>query len=180
MTRIEELVVVPATPAQAMRALLTVKRAQDWMAPDVRLVPHTSSPVLGAGDHFALELFGGLRFEYVIEATSDREVAFTYDGPWRGEERWSFVADGAETLVRRSYEVHGGSPLAALAWGTVGRAVVAMHMRFELSRLKSAIQRDPGPRGEIEATSGPLRSAPDDSAQKEDGAARPSFPVDDG
>ena len=179
MTRIEELVVVPATPAQAMRALLTVARAHDWMAPDVNLVPRTSNPVLGAGDRFVLELFGGMRFEYVIEATSDREVAFTYDGPWQGAERWSFVADGAETLVRRTYEVQGGSPLAAFAWGTVGRAVVAMHIRFELSRFKSAIQHDPGPRGEIEPTSGPLRSTPKDSGG--DGvASRPPFPVDDG
>lgn len=180
MTRIEELIVVPATPAQAMRALLTVARAHDWMAPDVTLVPRTSSPVLGAGDHFALELFGGMRFEYVIEATSDREVALTYDGPWSGAERWSFVADGAETLVRRSYEVQGGSPLAAFAWGTVGRTVVAMHLRFELSRLKSAIERDPGPRGEIEATSEPRHSAPRDPSADSGGARRPPFPVDDG
>jgi len=176
MTRIEELVVVPAAPAQAMRALLTVSRARDWMAPDVDLVPRTSRPVLGAGDHFALELFGGMRFEYVIEATSDREVALTYTGPWHGTERWSFVADGADTLVRRTYDVLGGSPLAALAWGTVGRAVVAMHLRFELSRFKSALEHDPGPRGEIEASSGPLRSAPDDAPASN----RPPFPVDDG
>lgn len=180
MTRVEELIVVPATPAQAMRALLTVARAHDWMAPDVNLVPRTSSPVLGAGDHFALELFGGMRFEYVIEATSDREVALSYDGSWRGQERWSFVADGAETLVRRSYEVYGGSPLAAFAWGTVGRVVVAMHIRFELSRFRAAIERDPGPRGEIEATSGPLHSTPRDPAAGDGGAVRPPFPVDDG
>ena len=180
MTRIEELIVVPATPAQAMRALLTVARAHDWMAPDVNLVPRTSSPVLGTGDHFALELFAGMRFEYVIEATSDREVALSYDGPWSGEERWSFVADGAETLVRRSYEVHSGSPLAAFAWGTVGRAVVAVHIRFELSRFRSAIERDPGPRGEIEATSGPLHSTPRDASSGAGGATRPPFPVDDG
>jgi len=180
MTRVEELIVVPATPAQSMRALLTVARAPGWMAPDVHLVPRTSTPVLGAGDHFALELFGGMRFEYVIEATSDREVALSYDGPWSGEERWSFVADGAETLVRRSYEVHSGSPLAAFAWGTVGRAVVAMHLRFELSRFRSDIERDPGPRGEIEPTSGPLHSAPRDRSAGAGGATRPSFPVDDG
>ena len=180
MTRIEELVVVPAAPAQAMRALLTVSRAHQWMAPDVGLVPQTTSPVLGAGDHFALELFGGMRFEYVIEATSDREVALSYDGPWRGEERWSFVADGAETLVRRSYEVHGGSALAALAWGTVGRAVVAMHLRFEMSRFRSAIESDPGVRGEIEPVSGPMRTEPVGPARETGAASRPPFPVDDG
>lgn len=180
MTRVEELIVVPATPAQAMRALLTVGRAHDWMAPDVNLVPRTSSPVLGAGDHFTLELFGGMRFEYVIEATSDREVALSYDGPWSGAERWSFVADGAETLVRRSYEVHGGSPLAAFAWATVGRPVVAMHLRFELSRFRSAIERDPGPRGEIEGPSGPLRPVPRDAPAGGRGATRPPFSVDDG
>ena len=180
MTRVEELIVVPATPAQAMRALLTVARAHDWMAPDVHLVPRTSSPALGTGDHFALELFGGMRFEYVIEATSDREVALSYDGPWSGEERWSFVADGAETLVRRSYEVQSGSPLAAFAWGTVGRAVVAMHIRYELSRFRSAIERDPGPRGEIEAPSGPLHAMPRDPSVERDSATHPSFPVDDG
>ncbi len=178
MTRVEELIVVPAAPAQAMRALLTVERAREWMAPDVHLVTRTSAPSLGAGDRFALELFGGLRFEYVVEATSDREVALSYDGPWRGQERWSFVADGAETLVRRSYEVEGGSALAALAWGTVGHAIVAMHMRFELSRFRSAIQNDPGPRGEIEATSGPIRSTP--LAQPDATRAGPAFPVDDG
>ena len=178
MTRVEELVVVTATPAQAQRALLTVARAREWMAPDVHLVPRTSAPSLGVGDRFALELFGGMRFEYVVEATSDREVALSYDGPWRGQERWSFVADGAETLVRRSYEVEGGSPLAALAWGTVGHAIVAMHMRFELSRFRSAIQADPGFRGEIEATSGPMRSTPLEAS--DDTQAGPSFPVDDG
>jgi hypothetical protein len=178
MTRVEELIVVPASPAQAQRALLTVTRAREWMAPDVHLVPRTSAPALGAGDRFALELFGGMRFEYVVEATSDREVALSYDGPWRGQERWSFVADGAETLVRRSYEVEGGTPLAALAWGTVGHAIVALHMRFELSRFRSAIQNDPGPRGEIEASSGPMRSTPLEAPNDAD--AGPSFPVDDG
>ncbi|HXE59278.1 MAG TPA: SRPBCC family protein [Gemmatimonadaceae bacterium] len=178
MNRVEELIVVPATPAQAMRALLTVDRAREWMAPDVHLVPRTSAPALGVGDRFALELFGGMRFDYVVEATSDREVVLVYDGSWRGQERWSFVADGADTLVRRSYEVEGGSPLAALAWGTVGHAIVAMHMRFELSRFRSAILSNPGPRGEIEATAGPMHSAPIE--QPNDARARPAFPVDDG
>jgi hypothetical protein len=183
MTRVEELVVVAAVPAQAMRALLSVPRAREWMAWVVRLTPRHVSVALGAGDRFAIELFGGLRFEYVVEATSDREVVLSYEGPWHGQERWSFVADGAETLVRRSYEVRGGSPLAALAWGTVGRTVVSAHLRYELSRFREAVERDPGPRGEIEAAS--LRSADLPPGAGEGGASReaserPAFPVDDG
>lgn len=178
MTVVEELIAVPAAPAQAMRALLTPARAGAWMAWDVRLTPRQGATVLGTGDRFTIELFGGLRFDYLVEATSDREVVLSYDGPWRGQERWSFVADGADTLVRRSYEVRGGSPLAALAWGTVGRAVVSAHLRYELSRFRAAVGRDPGPRAEVAA--GSLQSADAPHEPASNAAARPSFPVDDG
>ena len=179
MTRVEELVAVSATPVQAMRALLTVARAREWTAWDIRITPRRATPVLGVGDRFAIELFGGLTFEYVVEAISDREVVLSYEGPWHGRERWSFVADGAETVVRRSYEVEGGTPLAVLAWGTVGRPVVSAHLRHELARFRSAVEQHPGPRGEIEA--GPWRSVEPpgdgDDARRPGG---PSFPVDDG
>lgn len=178
MTLVEELVAVPGVPAQAMRALLTPARAREWMAWDVRLTPRQGGATLGTGDRFTIELFGGLEFDYLIEATSDREIVLSFDGPWRGHERWSFVADGAETLVRRSYAVEGGSVLAALAWGTVGRAVVSAHLRHELSRFREAVAREPGPRGEIAAAS--LREDVPVREVSGDAGRRPPFPVDDG
>jgi hypothetical protein len=99
---------------------------------------------------------------------SDREVVFAFQGPWSGRERWSFVADGAETVVRRVYEVQDSSVLGELAWRGVGRPLVLAHFKLELSRFGAAVERDPGPRAEIEPPAGDAPSA------------APSFPIDDG
>lgn len=151
MVRIEEMIAVRAAAPVAMHALLTVARFDEWQAPDVTMVPATSAPMLAVGDRFQLEVLAGLRFDYVVEGASARDVVFAFDGPWRGHERWSFVPDGAETLVRRMYEVEEGSPLAATAWRTVGRMLVAAHYKLELPRFRAVVERAGGARAEIEA-----------------------------
>lgn len=181
MMRIEEMIAVPAAPAQAIRTLVSPARLREWVAPDVTVTPRTAAPTLGPGDHLRLELLGSLRFDYVVEGVSDREVLFAFDGPWRGRERWSFVADGAETLVRRVYEVDERSPLGALAWRTAGWALVSAHYKLELARFRAAVARDPGPRAEIEPPptgATPPTSPPPGSASPPPDT--PPFPVDDG
>lgn len=176
MSRVEEMTAVAVAVAQARRLLTTFARFEEWVAPDIRVTAVSVSGVLAPGDRFRLEPPGGLHFDYVVEAITDREVVFSFSGPWGGQERWSFVADGAETIVRRVYEVTEGSILASLAWRTVGQPLVAAHFKVELSRFRSAAERNPGPRAELEAR--PLNERP---AAAPDAASRPfSFPVDDG
>src|SRR5690242_10843067 len=121
MSRIEEMTTVRATAAQARNALTNSSRLTSWIAPHVTLEPISLSPTLTPGDRFRLDAPGAPAFDYLVEAVSDREVIFSFDGPWRGRERWSFVADGAETIVRRTYEVEEANALADLAWRTIGR-----------------------------------------------------------
>ena len=149
MSRIEEMVAVRATISQAMHHLLTIDRMRAWIAPDMALLPRSASPTLSPGDRFRLEALGAVGFDYVVEAITDREVVLSFEGPWDGRERWSFVADGAETIVRRAYEVNDDSVGGWAAW-TVGRPLVLAHYKFELSRFREAVEREPGPRGEIE------------------------------
>jgi hypothetical protein len=157
MSAIEEIVAVRVAPAQAMRMLTTVARWPEWVSAGVALTPRTGGPVLLPGDRFRLEVLGTLSFEYTVEATTEREVVFSFRGPWAGEERWSFVADGAETIVRRHYAVDRGGTLATLAWDTVGRAAAVAQFKLELSRFRAAAERSPGTRAEIEAR-GEVRS----------------------
>lgn len=169
--RVEEMIAVRAAIPQAMRALLTPARMMTWVAPDITVVPLTSAPILGPGDRFRIESVAGPAFEVEVEAVSDREVAFSFTGPWSGRERWSFIADGAETVVRRVYEVEGaGSGLAMIAWQMIGRMLVAAHYKLELPRFRAAVERDPGPRGEIAAR----------AREPEPAASPPPFPVDEG
>jgi hypothetical protein len=185
--RVEEMIAVRTAAAQAMRALLTVSRMPAWLAPDVRVTPRTAAPVLGPGDRFALTVLGGLEFEYLVEAATDREVVFSFSSRlWCGRERWSFVPDGAETVVRRTYEVDDSPPLVALAWRTGGWALVSAHYKLELPRFRTEVEREPGPRGEIEAAERPTASSapeppppppPPPEPPSPDG---PPFPVDDG
>lgn len=169
MTRVEEVIAVSAALPQARRALTTVARMGDWVAPDITVVPLSRSPTLLPGDRIRLDVVGGLHFEYVVEAMSDREVVFAFTGPWSGRERWSFVADGADTLVRRVYEMTDASVLTALAWATIGRVVVSAHYKLELGRFRAVVESEPGVRAEIEP-----RAA---NAPRSGGA---SFPIDDG
>jgi len=150
MSRIEEMIAVGATIPQAMHHLLTVDRMRALIAPDMALLPRGSSPTLAPGDRFRLEALGAVGFDYVVEAITDREVVLSFEGPWIGSERWSFVADGAETIVRRAYDVTDDSVAAWTAWMTIGRPLVLAHFKFELSRFREAVEREPGPRGEIE------------------------------
>ncbi|HXY30849.1 MAG TPA: hypothetical protein VEI06_09060 [Gemmatimonadaceae bacterium] len=168
---VEELVVVPAGVVHAIRMLTNSSRLSEWMAPHVRLDRRFAGSVLEPGNRFRLESVGGVGFDYLVEAVSAREVVFAFEGPWSGRERWSFVPDGADTIVRRRYEVHAGTPLAMLAWRTGGRAVVTAHYKLELARFRSALQRDPGPRGAIEGPQPPERLA--------EASGTMPFPVDD-
>jgi hypothetical protein len=168
MSRVEELTTVAATVPQALRVLTTMSRFHEWVAPDITITPLSGAPTLDPGDRFRLEIVGAMSFEYQVEVVSDREVVFAFHGPWSGRERWSFVADGAETVVRRVYEVQDSSVLGDLAWRGIGRPLVLAHYKLELSRFRAAVERDPGPRGEIEPSAG---DAP---------PATPSFPVEDG
>ena len=167
--RIEEMTTVRTAPAQARRTLVTTANFAAWVTPTLSVVPVSLSPSLAPGDRFRLEaaVFGA-GFDYLVEAVSDREVVLAFEGPWSGRERWSFVADGAETIVRRMYEVNDSSLAASLAWRTAGRALVAAHFKFELARFRDLAERQPGPRAEIEPR-----------ARDEQPPATP-FPVDEG
>lgn len=161
MSKVEEITAIKASPAQAMRALVTASRFSEWVAPDVTLTAHTRAPMLAPGDRMRLQIFGGPSFEYAVEAATDREIVFSFTGPWSGEERWSFIADGAETLARRVYEVTETHGLAGLAWPTIGRALVTAHYKLELMRFRDMVERNPGPAGEIEAGLGEVRTSYD-------------------
>jgi hypothetical protein len=169
MSSVEEMIAVRVSSPQAMRALTTTSRFAEWVAPDVAVVPLTRSASLLPGDRMRLEVLGTIRFDYVVEAVSEREVVFAFQGPWSGRERWAFIADGADTLVRRIYEVSDGSPAATLAWATIGRPLVIAHLKLELARFRAVAERDPGPRAEIEP-----------GAANAAGRGRTSFPIDDG
>ena len=170
MSRIEEMVAVSAAIPQAMRQLLTIDRMRAWIAPDIAVLPRSASATLAPGDRFRLEALGTVHFEYVVEAITDREVVLSFEGPWTGSERWSFVADGAETIVRRAYEVTDDSLAGWTGWMTIGRPLVLAHYKFELSRFREAVEREPGPKGEIEGGG-------DDPAKPFE---RLDFPVDEG
>jgi|GEM_PF-1171867 len=206
MDRVEELITVRTSVERALDVLLGTENLRRWVAPDISVTPLTLAKRLGPGDRFRIHVLGPLMFDYTVEAVSEREVVLTFTGPWSGSERWSFVADGAETIVRRVHEVHDGSLVGALAWNTVGRVGVLAHFKLELSRFRDLAERTPGPRAEIEA---PAQREPSSrTAERESGreSAReperqparqperdpgrgeplsrelrsPSFPVDDG
>jgi hypothetical protein len=172
VSRIEEMVAVGATISQAMHHLLTIDRMRAWIAPDMALLPRGASPTLTPGDRFRLEALGTVGFDYVVEAITDREVVLSFEGPWAGSERWSFVADGAETIVRRAYEVRDDSTAQLAVWMAIGRPLVLAHYKFELSRFREAVEREPGPRGEIED-----KGARDRPAKRLEPL---DFPVDEG
>jgi uncharacterized protein YndB with AHSA1/START domain len=161
MSKVEQITVIRATPAQAMRALVTTSRLTEWVAPDVTLTPRTRAATLSPGDQLRLEIPVGAAFDYVVEAATDREVVFSFSGPWSGEERWSFIADGAETLVRRVYDVRETHGLAGLAWPTLGRALVIAHYKLEMMRFRDMVERNPGPAGEIDSGIGEVRTTYD-------------------
>lgn len=144
------MIAVAVSPQQAMRLLVTAASFSGWVSPDITVTPLTAAPRLSPGDRFRLSLLGGLTFEYLLEAETDREVVFAFTGPWSGEERWSFIADGSDTVIRRRYEVRSAGALALLAWETVGRALVLAHFKLELSRFRALVQREPGIRAEID------------------------------
>jgi hypothetical protein len=166
------MVAVRAAVPQAMRHLLTIDRMRAWIAPDMALLPRSASPTLAPGDRFRLEALGAVGFDYVVEAITDREVVLSFEGPWTGNERWSFVADGAETIVRRTYDVSDESIAGWTAWMTIGRPLVLAHYKFELSRFREAVEREPGPRGEIEGQG--------DRSSEAKTFERLDFPVDEG
>lgn len=169
MERIEEMTAAAVAVPQALRALITTSRFAEWVAPDVTITPLTRVETLGPGDRFRVSVMG-LAFEYLVEAVSEREVVFAFSGAWRGRERWSFIADGSDTLIRRVYEVSDGSLAMALLWRTVGRVVVLAHFKLELARFRASVEQNPGPRAEIE-------SSP--SARSVEPASSP-FPIDEG
>ena len=179
MRRVEEMTTVSVSASQAIRLLTTARRFQEWVSPDITVVPLTSAPVLGPGDRFRLEVLGGITFDYLIEAITDREVVFSLSGPWSGRERWSFVADGADTIVRRVHEADEGTPVGLLAWRTIGRPMVMAHFKLELVRFRALAEREPGTRGEIRPASEP-RAVPDTDAPDATSARDRSFPIDDG
>lgn len=161
MASIEEMIVIRESPAQAMRQLLTPNRFAEWVAPDIDVRVHTRANLLGPGDRLRLGLPGGLSFDYSVEAATERELVFVFSGPWSGEERWSFIPDGTETIARRTYQVRDTHGVAGLIWHTVGGALVAAHFKWELARFKSLIERNPLPAGEIEPqTSEPVLPRP--------------------
>ena len=168
MDRVEEMTVVRASIPRTMR-MLTTGRFAEWVAPDVTATPTSISPILAPGDRFRIEVLGGLGFDYLVEAVSDREVVLSFHGLWDGRERWSFIPDGAETIVRRVYEIDERSSIPALAWRTVGRALVSGHFKVELARFRAAVERDPGPRAEIERGESPAPPPPPRS-----------YPIDEG
>ena len=169
MSRVEVMTTIQVSAARALRLLRTPSSFADWMAPDVAMVPVSVSTPLAPGDRFRVEAaMLGAGLDYLVEAVSDREVVFAFSGAWSGRERWSFIADGTETIVRRVYEVSDDSaPLALLAWRTAGRPVVAAHFRIELARFRELAEREPGPRAEIEP--------PAERTPRAD-----TFPVDEG
>jgi hypothetical protein len=172
MDRVEELITIRASAARALDVLLDTRNLKRWVAPDVAVIPLTHASRLGPGDRFRIHVLGALVFEYTLEAVSEREVALAFTGPWSGSERWSFIADGAETIVRRVHEVRDGSLVGALAWNTFGRVGVLAHFKLELSRFRDLAEREPGTPAEIEAPAErePISREPEP----------PSFPIDDG
>ena len=168
MDRVEEMTVIKASVAHTMR-MLTAGRFAEWVAPDVTATPIAVSAALAPGDRFQIEILGGVRFAYLVEAISGREVVFSFSGPWSGRERWSFVPDGAETIVRRVYEIDERSSIPTFAWRAVGRPVVSAHFKLELARFRAAAERDPGPRAEIERGESAEASPPPSS-----------YPIDEG
>jgi uncharacterized protein YndB with AHSA1/START domain len=170
MSRVEEMIAVRAAPPQAMRVLTTAARFAEWIAPDITVHFHTASPTLSPGDRFRIEILGRVSFDYTVEVATDRDLVFAFHGPWSGEERWSFVPDGAETIVRRVYEVRDGSTVAMLAWQTAGRPLVGAHYKLELSRFRDVVERHGGPRAEI---------APRHASPAPEPAPPPSYTIDE-
>jgi hypothetical protein len=182
MDRVEELITVRTSAAHALDVLLTTGNLRRWAAPDISVTPLTVATRLGPGDRFRIHVLGPLQFDYTVEAASEREVVFAFKGPWRGSERWSFIADGAETIVRRVHEVYGGSIVKELAWNTVGRLAVIAHFKLELARFRDLAEREPGAGAEIEAPDQavPLPGDPGKARPQAPDREPPEFPVDDG
>ncbi|HET7621114.1 MAG TPA: hypothetical protein VFK39_04335 [Gemmatimonadaceae bacterium] len=172
MDRVEELVTMRASAARGLDLLLDIQNLRRWVAPDVSVTPFTLAKRLGPGDRFRVRVLGPLMFDYTVEGVSEREVALAFTGPWIGSERWSFIADGADTIVRRVHEVRVSSLAGALAWNSVGRLGVMAHFKLELSRFRDLAEREPGMPAEIEAP--PPRASVTGEPEP------PSFPVDDG
>ncbi len=163
MMRVEEMTTVKASAQAARKTLTDPECMARWVAPNVTVRALSGTPELAPGDRFRVDAFGAPEVDYLVEAVTDREVVFSFTGPWQGRERWSFIADGAETIVRRTYEVEESESLAGLAFRAVGRAVVSAHFKLELSRFRDVAEAAGRPPAQIES--------------------RPtsrSFPIDDG
>jgi hypothetical protein len=182
MDRVEELITLRTSAAHALEVLLTTGNLRRWVAPDISVTPLTVATRLGPGDRFRIHVLGPLQFDYTVEAASEREVVLAFTGPWSGSERWSFIADGAETIVRRVHEVYDGSLVRELAWNAVGRLAVIAHFKLELARFRDLAEREPGAGAEIEAQGAPatLPGEPADTETSERKPGPPEFPVDDG
>lgn len=185
MSRVEEMQVVRATPAQAIGVLLEPSRMREWSAPDVTVTATRHTERLGPGDRFRVEAIAGPRFDYTVEAVTQREVVLRFEGTWCGEERWSFVADGDETIIRRTYIVEELGGLAGLAWRALGPALVLAHFKYELSRFRSLVERLPPVRAEIDP--GTTRRPPAELGDSTDAGDAPrherrgpTFPIDEG
>jgi len=187
MTVVEEVVVVRAAAPQVRRAFSNTGLMPRWIAPDVSVQLSSGTGTLLPGERFRLSVLAGLRFDYLVEAESEREVALSFSGPWNGRERWSFVADGPETIVRRRYEADDRSLLLALGFRTVGWAVVTAHLKIELLRFRDLVEHEPGVRAEIPAraevdSTDPARVGVQSrsEAQRDGHDTTPPFPVDEG
>ncbi len=150
MSDVSAMTAVRSTPQRAREVLLTVARFGAWMSPELTLRVRGGATKFKPGDHFRVEVPGGMGFDYEVEVVSDREVVFSFRGPWSGRERWSFIADGAETIVRRVHDVVEESGVDGLLWRVVGRPLVAAHFAWEMARFRATVEREPGVRGEIE------------------------------
>jgi hypothetical protein len=187
MTVVEEVVVVRASAPQVRRAFSNTALMARWVAPDVSVQLASATRTLLPGERFRLSVLAGLRFDYLVEAESEREVALSFSGPWNGRECWSFVADGPETIVRRRYEVDDRSLLLALGFRTVGWAVVTAHLKIELMRFRDLVEHSPGVRAEIPGRAEVERSNPprvsdewSPEAHRDVHDTTPPFPVDEG
>ncbi|HET7585635.1 MAG TPA: hypothetical protein VFK13_12045 [Gemmatimonadaceae bacterium] len=159
MSNVSAMTAVRSTPQRARDVLLTVAYFDRWISPELRMRVRGGATTLKPGDRFRMEVPGGIGLEYEVEAVTDREVVFTFTGPWDGRERWSFIADGEETIVRRVHEARYADLVQELTWRLVGMPIVTAHFTWEMGRFRRVVEKEPGVRGEIESSAGRQASA---------------------
>jgi hypothetical protein len=139
----EEFVSVQASPDTVERYLTDQDLLYQWMSPlfDLELV---SGEWMAVGSTYRL-YFKTLALLYRVHYTlvhRDRtHLQMELDGMfWHGTERWSWFADGPQTIIQNRLDFELSHPWVEVFVGGVGVILTQLDMRSQLVQLQRLIE----------------------------------------